>query len=597
MKSFNTISSWIKRNQVICLFIILFIVFNLNLRTINSGDTIPASLLPFNILENHNVYFDDYKHYYESFGGKTYYFYDTGEHIVSNYPIVLPVLITPLYVVPYAILKLIQCPIDIYNPGFQLSVMYMEMLSASIIASISSIFIFLSLRELINSRVAIFGSLVYAFATNTWTISSQALWQQGMVELLLSIMIFLVIINEKRDDCKNIIYLGILSGLFVFNRPSDSLLLLPIAFYVLAYKTKKIHYYVLPMAVTGLPFLVYNLCYFGSVFGGYNSLLSWFSVGHETLVKFSGMLISPGRGLFIFTPIILTGIIGLFRVDKIKNPRIQNFLYVSLVSIFLLTLMYSTFDCWWAGWSYGPRFLTGALPVLIIFIGLSIPISIGSGNPTKKELGYYTVFAVLLILSVFVQITGSFYYPNGNWDGDTSPIIGKKLWDWQDNQITRSFNAGAFGPQNPLWNAGVVLESKRFSILDADANVSIKYGNGWYGIETSNDKGLQWMSDNSTLLVTTKERGKYDVSTEALSHYRPRTMNILVNGELIGEHRVGNGFVSINSTVELKKGMNEIMFTSPEGSQRPCDIPELNCGGDMRNLSFMFRSINIHKAD
>ena len=102
-------------------------------------------------------------------------------------------------------------------------------------------------------------ALVYAFATSTWSVSSQALWQHGTVELLLILMIYLVIRNERERSRNTIIFLGLLTGLFLFNRPPDAVLLLPIIGYVIWYERQNLPVYAISAAATGLPFLVYNL--------------------------------------------------------------------------------------------------------------------------------------------------------------------------------------------------------------------------------------------------------------------------------------------------------------------------------------------------
>jgi len=54
----------VKRHELLCLFCLVYFVYNINFRPIPSGDTIPASLLPFSILEDHSLYFDRFYHYY-----------------------------------------------------------------------------------------------------------------------------------------------------------------------------------------------------------------------------------------------------------------------------------------------------------------------------------------------------------------------------------------------------------------------------------------------------------------------------------------------------------------------------------------------------
>ena len=126
----------------------------------------------------------------------------TKDHFLSFYPIVTPILITPLYVLPYLILKLASYPIDLFHTGFFLIAHIMEKLAASSIASLSVIFVFLSLKELVNGKIAAIVAMIFAFATNTWTISSQGLWQHGLVELLLAMSIYLVLITKDMVQIK-----------------------------------------------------------------------------------------------------------------------------------------------------------------------------------------------------------------------------------------------------------------------------------------------------------------------------------------------------------------------------------------------------------
>ena len=275
VRSIKSLIGFIRRHEILFLFCLVYFIYNINGRTMGSGDTVPASLLPFSILENHNLYLDQFSYYFETNFERAYWVMEVDGHYLSVYPIVTPVLVTPLYILPFLLMKLIHIPVDMFHPGFALIVPIMEKLSASLIATISTIFVFLSIKELINRRVAIIVTLIYAFATNTWTISSQGLWQHGLVELFLAMSIYLVLINEKRASDKIIMSLGIISGLFVFNRPVDSILLIPIIYYIFGLRDRRIAYYLCAMFISGVPFLLYNLHYFGNLFGGMNFLLAY----------------------------------------------------------------------------------------------------------------------------------------------------------------------------------------------------------------------------------------------------------------------------------------------------------------------------------
>ena len=60
----------------------------------------------------------------------------------------------------------------------------MEKLSASLVAALSAALLYRLLRRRAAPPVALLLTLAYAYGTTTWVISSQALWQHGMAELL-----------------------------------------------------------------------------------------------------------------------------------------------------------------------------------------------------------------------------------------------------------------------------------------------------------------------------------------------------------------------------------------------------------------------------
>jgi uncharacterized protein Veg len=443
---FSRIIPSLRKHDIFYLFIFTYVIYNLNMRPIGSGDTLPATLLPFSILFNHNLYLDQFSNYLiETYS--PYFIVEVEGHYLSSYPIVTPVLITPIYIILYILLNFLHYPIDLSVPGFAIIVYAMGKLSASLIASLSVVFIFLSIKELSDRKIALICALIYAFATNTWTISSQSLWQHGMGELLLSMMIYIVIKNEILSRNRNLAYLGILSGLFVFNRPVDGVILLSFFIYILGFGWRSAYYFGSTI-FSSLPFLIYNLYYFGSIFGGYAAQISIFCISSESVVRFAGLLISPSRGLFIYTPVLLLSILGYLKVNNLKNSRLRLFFETSGVSVLCLVIVYSFFSAWWAGWSYGPRFLTDTLPILTIFLGFYLkdrpPITLSNKRENLKVI----IISTLLLWSILVQIIGAFYYPSGNWDAE--PNIEERLWYWNETQISRSLDAGMFPIDNPI---------------------------------------------------------------------------------------------------------------------------------------------------
>ena len=96
---------------------------------------------------------------------------------------------------------------------------------------------------------------------------------------------------------------------------------------------------------------------------------------------------------------------------------------------------------WWAGWCFGPRYLTDLLPFLSWFL---IPVWTSIRARTLLRLAFLATVAI----GLWVQVVGAFYYPAGNWDGlpvnvDVEP---QRAWDWSDTQVLRSWRAGPAPP-------------------------------------------------------------------------------------------------------------------------------------------------------
>ncbi|AFC98967.1 hypothetical protein Mtc_0196 [Methanocella conradii HZ254] len=439
--------SFIRKHMALCLFLTLFIVFNLNMRANASVDTIPASLLPFSILQGHGLYLDEFMEYFTSIWSPPIGFlYERGGHYLSVYPIVIPLVLTPLYVLPCLALKLLDVPFDLYDPTFRLVVMGMEKLGASLIAALSGVFIYLALRRLTKEKTAILSALIFALATNVWAINSQALWQHGMSGLLLSILIFQAVEGGQKSRGWAIC-MGAVSALFFFNRPSDSFLLIPIIYYIETLKDRQVlFYYCLALAITALPFLAYNLYYFGSPIGGFNRMSSMLSLGGMPMGVL-GLLVSPSRGILIFTPIILLAVPGYLKIRTIADWRLRRLLYLSGLAILAEVLLYGSFSDWHGGGCFGPRYLTCILPYAAVMISLFLD---GLSGMKKAEWLAIAIITLLVAYSVFIQFLGAFSYPNGGYRWDQEHVLygDEKYWNWRDNQIGYCLRSGIWSPLN-----------------------------------------------------------------------------------------------------------------------------------------------------
>jgi hypothetical protein len=427
------------------LLLLLFVIYNLNLRTISTDDTFPNRFLPFNLLLDHNPYLDRWIKplLAQTLGAHGAYFAAPSHgRLISAYPITTPVFVAPLYVLPAWWLSRHTPPLYPSSPSFYVAVNTMEKLSASLIAALSGAVLFLALRKVASRRVSLGVALIYGLASNTWTISSQALWRHGLTELSFAFLLWALFRSPDARD--SAFWAGLALAVASANVPFEAILIFPFLLYFGRGPWKNLVLFLAPLVVLGSLVLAYNLYFFAHPLGGYagrnlgeagGAHYSWLA---RLAIGLPGSLISPSRGLLCYMPWTAFSFWGAARLWKKNNPGWSRGLMVALAALFLIPVVASD---WWAGWCFGPRYATDLLPFLAWFL---VPAWARIG--ARRVLRW--AFGATVALALWVQVVGAFYYPVGNWDGlpvdvDVAP---ERIWDWSDTQVLRSWRAGPAPP-------------------------------------------------------------------------------------------------------------------------------------------------------
>ena len=412
-----------RRRTTLAVFVLCLLIYNSNCRLIAAGDTIPAGLIPFAILNHGTLNLDSYR----PFPKGTWWIQPSrGHHSSSVFPIVLPVLLTPVYV-PAAIYVRIAHP-----PPWRFATLcaVMEKFSASVVTSLSVVVLLLVLRAFTTESTAILLTVSYAFGTETWAISSQGLWQHGPAELFLGLALWLL---TREPTPRLALFAGCLCSLLVFNRPPDFFLALAFAVAYLWRSRSHLPPFVLGALATGTPFLIYNMLLFRRPTGGYGVLLSRALEGHPLSERLSSMitgvpalLLSPGKGLFIYCPFLLF-LIGAPLLKFPRTGRVPTRLFWGAFAA--QVLVYSTWD-WRGGWCYGPRFLTDAIPFLV----LALVPAVQRLRPRRGR----PVFLACVVFSILVQAVGVFCFPGGG----SVFLTQEELWKHGGAQFYREARVG-----------------------------------------------------------------------------------------------------------------------------------------------------------
>jgi hypothetical protein len=377
--------------------LVCLLVYNANLRSISAGDTYPARYQPFGIWHYGSVLLDPIATITAQGRPNPFWIVSgRGGHPVSLYPVVLPVLVAPLYLPAVAYLNLHGWTDERLDRAARL----MEKLTASLLAAASVALLYLLLRRRAPPRDALLLAVAFAFGTTTWVISSQALWQHGLAELLVAGALLLV---TGPCTAPRALAAGVLCGLIACNRPPDAILAAAIGLYGLWWARRLAPLLAAGAVLPAAPVLAYNLEAVGSIVGGYGLTGKATFFQHDLLPGIAGELFSPARGLFIFSPFLLVCIgcllPGYWR--PVMRDRDARGLTLALgIAVALQLLVYAKAD-WRAGNSWGPRWLTDLLPLLLWMLAPAVAALRGAGR---------LAFVLATGAAIAIQTVGAFWY-------------------------------------------------------------------------------------------------------------------------------------------------------------------------------------------
>ncbi len=411
------------------------LVYNANGRGISAGDTYPARYLPFAIWRHHSVVLDPIAPLVAQGRGDTAFWMvqAPGGHVISLYPVVLPVLIAPLYLPAVGYLH-----VRGWTDGrLDHMARIMEKLSASLVAALSASLLYLLLRRRAAAPIATLLTLAYAFGTTTWVIGSQALWQHGMAELL---VIGLLLLLTGPCTAPRALAAGVLCGLIAGNRPPDVILAAALGAYGLFWAGRSRA--ALFAAAAALPMslvLLYNLGVAHHFAGGYGLKGKATFFQHDLISGLGGLLFSPTRGLLVFSPFLLFLALAWRYWPR---DRAERGLTVAMCAgVVLQILLYAKTD-WRSGLAWGPRYMTDLLPLLLWMLVPVVASLRGFGR---------VCFLLAVGAAVVIEAIGAFGYTRATDSAIFAVASGpqkmRAAWEWRNAPFVTSLQHGLAPPE------------------------------------------------------------------------------------------------------------------------------------------------------
>ena len=353
---------------------VLLVLLLSNGRPIGAGDTRPTERVAASLVQEGNFDLDEYPEIEPPFARAQ------GEHRVSIYPVLSAVLATPVFAAVRGLALLDETGTALAGK-----------LAASLLSALAALVLYLALGRRYPTRDAAWAAVVFALGTSVWS-TSQALWQHPAAVLFLSLAL-LFWLRADDGEASWAGRAGLPLALALAARPADVALVAVLGCAFALRWPRELPRLLLWALGPVLFVLAYQWRYFGSPFEhGFSGTLGRFSEpwGQGQL----GLLVSPAKGLLIFTPVAFVAGVGLVRAFRRGERALAGALGLAVLAH--LTLM-GRWSEWHGGEGWGPRLMTDALPLLFLFLpeGLSVMGHLGTA---------------LALVSIGVQVLGAFAY-------------------------------------------------------------------------------------------------------------------------------------------------------------------------------------------
>ncbi|MGH8890950.1 MAG: hypothetical protein ACRDV3_14475, partial [Acidothermaceae bacterium] len=179
---------------------------------------------------------------------------------------------------------------------------YPGTIAASAAAAIAVALAFTLCCRVATRRVAVVAALMFAFATGTWTVSSDQLWTHGPAQL--AVLLTVLLASEQRW-----LLAGLPAGFAILVRPHLAVVAIVLAAYAAARARSVKPFLIVVGCCISTAFLItynYALWHRLEIFGGYNHPVA--ASGQKALdfvTGFFGDFIAPERGLLVMSPVLL----------------------------------------------------------------------------------------------------------------------------------------------------------------------------------------------------------------------------------------------------------------------------------------------------
>ncbi len=324
--------------------------------------------------------------------------------------------------------------LQLYGPHDK-PVREMQLAAASLLCALSAMVMFGVLKESVNVKWALVGTVAYAFGTTVFSTASRAMWQHSPSVLFLALL--LLALTRLHNGKHWYVLAGVFVAAAYTVRPTNSVSVLLVTLFILYKHRDAALYYFAGAASIAIPFLTFNLVMFDAILPPYFAASR---LGSPFFLEaLAGNLISPSRGVFVFSPFLL-----FILQPSNTSDRQRSLLRLLYLIVGLHLIIISLFGHWWGGHSNGPRFFTDMMPFMVY-------ATITTIHQTRHRFVLILFFAAVMV-SILIHTNISVKQASQNWNAAPVNIDNypERIWSWRDAPFLRRSEdfAAIFTPED-----------------------------------------------------------------------------------------------------------------------------------------------------
>ncbi len=297
--------------------------------------------------------------------------------------------------------------------------------AAAFFEVLAALLLWAVLRRIASEHASLLLVLLYFLGTSVRTVSSQALWQHAGVHLAVALALWLLL-RDRPATRREEFLAGLSLGLGSIVRQTTVIAAVGVA------PLRRGLGAAAPLlagAAAGLvPLLAFNWIAYGSPLEqGYGAK----PFDTPPLEGLAGLLVSPSRGVFVYEPwaLLALGSFLIARFAKTTAGPLSRRLAPLGLAWLAFVVVYATYAEWWGGRVFGPRFLDDLAPILMVGLAWGV-------NGGWFALGFMRALLWLSVAWSLVIFNAAAFVYDQSWD--TLPVNvnddPSRLFSWSDPQ-------------------------------------------------------------------------------------------------------------------------------------------------------------------